>query len=148
MKQLIKDNFQIYKQLMQYRKICHPIKSGKDLDISQRKDIKSLSKHMKKLILSHANQNYGYHLTPNGHHQKSTNNKCWKKIVRRKGLLLLLWDCKWIRTGKWLWNSLKTRNKTRHVFVFPLFLDLPLRRQNWKTAYVWLFLTALWRTWK
>ena len=52
-----------------------------------------------------ANQNdneISPHTDQNGHHQKSTNNKCWKGCGEKETLLQCWWECKLIQP---LWKT-------------------------------------------
>ena len=85
----------IYKQLIQLstRKTNNPIKEwGKDLNRHFSKEgTDGRQIHEKMLSIAHcqrnADQNYNEispHIGQNGHHQKSTNNKCWRECGERK----------------------------------------------------------------
>ena len=56
-------------------------------------------------------QNYNEilpHTSQSGHHQKSTNNKCWKACGEKASLLHCWWECKFIQPlWKTVWRFLK-----------------------------------------
>ena len=92
----------IYKQLIQLtaRKTSNPIKKWeKDLNRHlSKEDIQIINKHMKTYSTS-ADQTYNEispHTSQNGPHQKSINNKCWRRCGEKGTLLQCWWECKLI----------------------------------------------------
>ena len=89
----------IYKRLIQFntRKANNPIKKWeKDLGRHfSKEDIQTANKHSVHCERN-ANQNYNEvspHTSQNGHHPKSTNNKCWRGCGEKGTLLHCWWQC-------------------------------------------------------
>ena len=93
----------------QYQKTNNPIKKWAE-DLNRhftKEDVQMAKRHMKRCLTSqrNANQNYNEvspHISQNGHHQKSTNNKCWRGCGEKGTLLHCWWECKFTRL---LWRT-------------------------------------------
>ena len=95
--------FKTYKHLIQLntRKKNNPIKKwGKDLKRHFCKEnIQMANKHMQRCstsLNSREMQNKTIMRYQNGHHQKSTNTKCWRGCGEKGTLLHCWWECKLI----------------------------------------------------
>ena len=116
-----------------------------------KEDIQMANKHMKRrstlLIIREmqikTTMSYLFHTGQNGHHQKSTNNKCWRGCGEKGMFLHCWWECKLIQPlWKTVWRFLKKLEiwpgnaTSRHIawgnqnwkrLMYPIF--------HWKTIY-------------
>ena len=103
-----------------------------------------------------ANQNYNEilpHTSQSGHHQKSTNNKCWKACGEKASLLHCWWECKFIQPlWKTVWRFLKKLGvELPYDPTIPLLGIYPEETQMEKGTCTPVFTAALFtiaRTWK
>ena len=102
-----------------------------------------------------ANQNYNevsLHTGQNGHHQKSTNNKCWRRCGEKRTLLPCWWECKLIQPlWRTIWRFLKKlKVELPYDPAIPLLGIYPEKTLIQKESCTTMFTAALFtiaRTW-
>ena len=131
------------------------------IDISPKTTYMAKKAHEKILNITNyqrnANQNYNDvspHTCQNAHHQKSTNNKCWRECGKKGTLLHCWWECKLIQPlWRTVWRFLNKLKKIKLPYdpAIPLLGIYPQKTMNQKDTYTPMCTAALFtigKTWK
>ena len=66
------------------------------------------------------------HTSQNGHHQKSTNNKCWRSCGEKGTLLQSWWECKLVQSlWRTVWRFIKPKIELLNHSEIPLLGTYP-----------------------
>ena len=84
------------------------------------------------------------HTSQKDHHQKSINNKCWKRCGEKGILLNCSWECKLVLPlWKTAWSVLKAKNRALYGPAIPLLGIFPEKIMAQEYACIPMFIAVL-----